>query len=114
MVCSACLPPVAGSEAAVEQVGRYTRRQAVRRGARDTGEWYSAPYRASQLGCVVWWFLWMASPGPLEHRYLTCAKVSEQVSMTVVLNAVQSVHQLSREHQQFLSSEDCTGTSMLA
>lgn len=27
MVCSACLPPVAGSEAAVEQVGRYTRRQ---------------------------------------------------------------------------------------
>lgn len=56
----------------------------------------------------------MASPGPLEHRYLTCAKVSEQVSMTVVLNAVQSVHQLSREHQQYLSSEDCTGTSMSA
>jgi hypothetical protein len=45
----AYLPPVAGSEA-VEQVGI---RAAVRRRARDTEQWYSAPYRASQLGCEV-------------------------------------------------------------
>jgi hypothetical protein len=36
----------------------------------------------------------MALPGPLEYRYLTCAKVSEEVlctSMTVVLKVVWSV-----------------------
>jgi hypothetical protein len=81
MVCSACLPPVAGSEA-VEQVGI----RAGRRAGRQTGVVREIQVNgtrrltepASQLGCVVWWFLWMASPGPLEHRYLTCAKVSER------------------------------------
>ena len=79
MTCFACLLAACSESEAVEQVGICADSSTVvRRRARDTGEWYSAPYRASQLGCVVW-FLWMALAGPLEYRYLTCAKVSERV-----------------------------------
>ena len=60
MVCSACLPPVAGSEAAVEQVGRYTRRQSgVVREIQVNG----TRRRTEPASLAVW----MALAGPLEY-----------------------------------------------
>lgn len=96
----ACSPLAVCSGAQSRRAGRYTRRlSGVMREIRIR---INGTRRLTEPASLAVWCscVWMALPGPLEYRYLTCARAS------LVVKLAQTYHKSSS------SNTHCTGASM--